>query len=149
MPGPKASWTFKGGSVLSTRQVPAKEKKEMRKEHDKIWGGFDSKYADKYDKKEPACKRAKRSEKDSQTAELCSDDPNDVPCEHANRDRRASPPLDPNKLYWSAPQEKHDVHCGMCGMSALDLNPVLQTQPFFCECLECGFWCCDDCFYAE
>ena len=70
MPGPKSSWIFKGGSVLSTRQVPAKEKKEMRKEHDKIWGGFDSKYADKYDKEEPACKRAKRSEKDSQTAEL-------------------------------------------------------------------------------
>ena len=84
----QASFKLKGGSVLSTRQVPAKEKKEMRKEHDKIWGGFDSKYADKYDKKEPACKRAKRSEKDSQTAEPA--------CKRAKRSEKDSQTAEPN-----------------------------------------------------
>ena len=91
---PKTTWVLKGGSVLSTRQVPPQEKRAMREQMEVVWAGFDSTYADKYDKQEPACKRAKRSEKDSQTAEpackrakrsekdsqtaeLCSDDPND------------------------------------------------------------------------
>ena len=66
-----------------------------------------------------------------------------VPCEHTNSARRASPPLD-DIQYWSGPQEKLDLHCGMCGKSVLDLNP-----PFFRECLKCGLWCCWECYYAE
>ena len=64
-----------------------------------------------------------------------------VPCEHTNSARRASPPLDDTR-YWSGPQEKLDWHCGMCG------NKV-TLPPHFRECLMCGLWCCQDCYYAE
>ena len=46
---PKSDWIFKGGSVLSTRQVPPQEKRAMREQMEVVWAGFDSKYADKYE----------------------------------------------------------------------------------------------------
>ena len=64
-----------------------------------------------------------------------------VPCEHTNSARRASPPLD-DIQYWSRPQEKLDLHCGMCG------NKV-TLPPHFRKCLKCGLWCCWECYYAE
>ena len=161
MPKGVASFAWAGGSKLSTRKVTPQEMRKTRE----IWAGFDSTYADKYDKQEPACKRAKRPEKDSQTAEpACkrakrsekdSQTADDVQCEHANLDRRASPEpkgegwCGPVTGYWSTPQDKHDVHCGICGIWAKDLNPVSQAQPFFVECLKCGLWCCNECYYVD
>ena len=65
-----------------------------------------------------------------------------VPCEHNNSARRASPPLN-DVLYWSEPQEKILWYCGMCGKLILD-NPAHLR-----ECLACGLWCCDRCYYPE
>ena len=49
MPQGYATFSFAGGSVLSTRQVPEEEKREMRKQRQKIWKGFDKTHATRYD----------------------------------------------------------------------------------------------------
>ena len=84
MPKGEATFAVAGGSKLSTRKVTPQEKRVMRE----VWAGFDSTYADKYDKQEPACKRAKRSEKDSQTAEPA--------CKRAKRSEKDSQTAEPN-----------------------------------------------------
>jgi len=49
MPQGYATYEIKGGSKLSTRQVPEEEKREMRKQRQKIWKGFDKTHATRYD----------------------------------------------------------------------------------------------------
>ena len=49
MPQGYATFSFAGGSVLSTRQVPEEEKREMRKQRQKIWKCFDKTHATRYD----------------------------------------------------------------------------------------------------
>ena len=74
-----------------------------------------------------------------------------VPCEHNNSARRASPPLN-DTLYWSEPQLKILWYCEMCNRLVLDKSRALTTScnsAWLHECYKCGLWCCQKCYYKR